>query len=200
MHKFLQSTWSAAALGAVTFLATLVLLWRQVPTPTTASAADSTTGSGPGFTLTANPEIDLLIADLRQRSLELDTREQGLRELELRIQAQAAEFKPITQEVARLMEVIDTTFVRVEESEAASLRKQAKIYTAMAPENAAGILHRLDDPAIVKILVQMTDKDMAAVLEAMAAAGPEQTQRVAKLTEMLRLTVPAQPTAPAPGR
>jgi hypothetical protein len=199
MLKLLQSTWTAAAVGALTFMGTLLLLWHQLPRPTPARVADPVLASGPGFALAANPEIDLLIADLRQRSLELDTREQGLRELDLRIQAKAAELTPITQEVARLKQVIDDTFVRVEASEAANLKRLAKTYSAMAADNAAAILRRLEDSGVVKILAHMSEKEMAAVLEALAAPGGEETARVARLSEMLRRTAHSRPGVQTPG-
>lgn len=198
MLKLLQSTWAAAAIGAISFMGALVLLWQQLPPPIPARAAEPTLDAGSGFALTANPEIELLITDLRERRLELDAREQGLRELEQRIQAQAAELAPITQEVARLMQVIDSTFVRIDEAEVASLKKQGKMYATMAPENAAAILGKLEDVAIVKILANMNDKETATLLEALAAPGAEEAGRVAKLSEMLRLTMHNAPNTPLP--
>jgi len=199
MLKLLQSTWTTAAVGAITFLGTLLLLWHQLPLPTPARLPDPALASSSGFLLAPNPEIDLLVADLRQRNLELDAREQGLRELELRIQAKAAELKPITQEVARVMQQIDSVFVRIEASDAASLKEQAKIFSAMAPDNAASILRRMEDPAIVKVLAHLNPKEKAAVLEALAAPGGEEIRRVAKLSEMLRFTVRVPSGGPSPG-
>lgn len=198
MLKLLQSTWTTAVVGAITFLGTLLLLWQHLPMTTPARISDPALASSSDFLLAPNPEIDLLIADLRQRNLELDAREQGLRELELRIQAKAAELKPITQEVARVMQQIDGVFVRIEASDTASLKEQAKIFSAMAPDNAASILGRMEDPAIVRILAHLNPKEKAAVLEALAALGGEEVSRVAKLSEMLRFTVRVPSGEPPP--
>jgi flagellar motility protein MotE (MotC chaperone) len=76
----------------------------------------------------------------------------------------------------------------VQDEETANLKKLAKVYSAMAPENAADILAQLDDIAVAKIMVFMKDADTAGIFESMAKKGPADAKRAAALSERLRLS------------
>jgi len=184
-----------AVAGAITFLGTMVLLWQQVepPAPPPTPVAQKLTS---GFTLSSNPEIDRLIADLQERQRELDSREQQLKDYEAQLQSQAAELSSITQAVARLQISFDNVVLQIKEEEAANLKKLSKTYATMPPDSAAEILRLLDDKGVIKILTFMKEEDMARILEALARPGQTEAKRVAELSQKLRLV--SQRSGPEP--
>jgi flagellar motility protein MotE (MotC chaperone) len=189
MIKLLQSSWMVSAIGAVLYGFTTFLCWHNPRPPKGGSVAPAKQAeTGPSWEF-KNPELEQLIADLKKEKGALNQREQQLNDLAARLQAERQEINQVTQTVRELQLDLDRTVLRVQEEETANLKKLAKTYAAMAPENAAAVLQQLEDPAVVKILVFMKEEEAAAVLESLAKRGEAEAKRVASLSERLRLSV-----------
>ena len=119
----------------------------------------------------------------------LDVREQELRDWAARLDAEQQEISVVTQRVARLQQDFDQQVVSVRASEAANLKKLAKIYSAMTPEGATKILKELTDEQVVKILMFMKDTETAPILELLAQQGQSEAKRAALITDRLRLAI-----------
>lgn len=195
MTKLLQSHWTAAGLGLILYLATTLLLWHP-QTAAQHSPATPVRKAGPSWTF-QNPELDQLLAELKREKEALAEKEKQLQDLALRLQSERQELNQITQLVQTLQAEFDLNVIRVQEQEGANLRKLAKVYAAMAPDNAVPILKQMDEPTLVKLLALMKDAEAAIVLEALGRSSEADAKRAAELSERLRLFLP-RPASAAP--
>src|SRR5687768_14265324 len=143
MMRFLQSPFTAMAIGGVSFLVTMFLLVQR-PLASQAAAEAAGTEVRPGFWEQHNPEVDLMLEELKKEKEVLDKREVELKELQTRLEAERAELNTVTQRVHQLQMEFDQNVVRVKEDETANLKKLAKMYANMSPEGACAILKELD--------------------------------------------------------
>jgi flagellar motility protein MotE (MotC chaperone) len=197
--KFLQSPLFAAILGGVLFLLTSAFLTTQGIA--TAPLADDGTDSaarpnlkGPSWDF-FNPELDEVVADLRSERDSLTAREKQLNELATRLKAERAELDDALKGMKKIQQQVDRDLFRIKEDEAGNLKRLAKMYSAMEPASAARILRELDDVIIVKILTLMKEPETALILESFSRLGEAETKRAAAISENLRSTVSAKPSA-----
>ena len=194
--KLLQSPWVAALLGAVCFLGTTVVLLQPkniVPArelhpegEPVEEEESSASGGNWGF---HSPEIDQLIAELKKEKETLAAREQELKELAARLQAERVEMNQATQTVHQMQQEFDKGVLRVKEEEMANLKKLAKLYTTMSPEAAVALFRQMTDDELVKILTFTKDADTAAYLELMSKPGDADKKRVGAIIDRMRATV-----------
>ncbi len=189
----MQSAWAVALLGALVFLATLILLWPSNLGATGQAGAAGAGGAEKSLWHFENAEIDQLIDAMKKEKASLAAREQQLNDLALRLQSERAELDKVMQSVRRMQQDFDEDVVRVQEEEVTNLKKLAKVYAAMEADGAAAILKELDDAAVVKIFVYMKENETAALLEVMAKEGEAAAKRAAAISERLRLSISKTP-------
>jgi len=196
MTKLLTSSWMTLPVSVVVYLAATLLFWKT-PVPSRIVGPDEAAAAAPSATSWefTNPESEQLMAELKAEKKSLAKREQDLNDLSARLDTERSELTLVTQSVHQMQTDFDKNVVRVQDEETANLKKLAKVYSAMAPENAAGILSQLDDIAVAKIMVFMKDGDTAGIFEAMAKKGPADSKRAAALSERLRLSTSRNNTA-----
>ena len=197
--KFIQSPLFAALLGGVLFLLTSAFLTTKgVATAPHGQEHDEGTGGanvkGPSWDF-FNPELDQVVADLKSERDALTAREKQLNELDARIRAERAELDAALKSIKSIQQQVDRDVFRIKEEEAGNLKKLAKMYSAMEPAGAAKILRELDDPVVVKILTLVKEPETAQILESLARLGETETKRAAVLSEHLRSTTSAKPSA-----
>ncbi len=193
MIRLLQSSWTAALAGLAAYLLTLTLVWRAAAPPP--SAAPPHLPTGPSWTF-ENPELDLLMGELREQREALAIRQKELSDLAARLRLERGELTQLTQAVQQAQSEFDQNVIRVRAEETGNLKRLAKTYAAMSPEGAAEIFKSLDDGTAVKVLTFMRDSEIAAVLEAMAKQGVPEAKRVAAFSEKLRLALPEKKGSP----
>lgn len=191
MIKLLQSTWTASLLGALLFWATVVALWQppMVARGQAGLSANSTHGQAASWEF-HNPEVDLLITELKLEKERLAKQALELSELAERLHTERLELNQVTQMVSQLQLEFDRNIVRVTAEEAANVKRLARTYAAMSPEGAAAILRQLDETTQLKILTQMKESEIAVLLEAIGRQSEAEARRVAALSERLRLSLP----------
>lgn len=204
MIRILQSNWLAVMLGVLAYAVTTTLLLRpdkliaqrQIQK---ARLVEKTEKIEPSWAF-KNPEVDELLADLRNQRETLKAREQELNDLASRLAVERQEIGIVTQRVVTMQAEMDQAFTRIQEQEVANLKRLAKVYATMSPEGAAKVMLESQDDAVVKILTYMKDSDTAAVLENMAKDSALAARRVAMISDRLRLItaqpLPAKPKAP----
>jgi flagellar motility protein MotE (MotC chaperone) len=196
MIRLLQSSWIAGLVGSVSFL--MVTAWSlRAPLSAIHPAqedADDALGSAEASWNFNNPEVQQLISELIKEKDALALRAQQLNDFAARLQTERLELNQVTQHVFRLQQEFDRNVVRIREEETANLKKLAKVYAAMTPDNALAILKELGDDQVVKILAFMKENETAPILECMARAGDIEAKRAALISERLRLTI-ARPVA-----
>ncbi|MBE0539889.1 MAG: hypothetical protein IH623_00690 [Verrucomicrobia bacterium] len=191
MIKLLQSIWTTSFVGALLFWGTVVMLWQApivVPSQANPDAA-IVHGDAASWNF-HNPEVDLLITELKLERERLAKRTVELNELAERLQAERLELNQVTQMVNQLQVEFDLNVVRVTTEEAANVKRLARTYAAMSPEGAAAILKQLDETTLVKILANMKESEIALLLEAIGRQSEAEARRVAGISERLRLSLP----------
>ena len=93
----------------------------------------------------------------------------------------------MTQSVARLRDDIDRQVIRIQEDEVVNVKRLAKTYAGMEPTSVAKIVAELDEKLVVKIMSQMKDDQMGAILDALAKTDARSARLAANLSDKLRL-------------
>ena len=199
MKKLLQSAWLIPILGTLLYLGTTYLLLApsSLRIPPRASAATETSLADNPLAATqwdfSAPDVDQLVRELKEEKEKLAKRETELNEYAARIAAERSELNSVTQEVYRLQANFNQVVTYVTSQEADILKRQAKVFATMAPEDAARVLDEMPDDRIVRLLMFMSEEQMAKILAVLAKPGPENAKRAAMLSERLRLSVQAPP-------
>lgn len=205
MNKFLQSPLFAAVVGLILYVAVTAMFWPPMTLPPPAEDAGATAAAhttkpmpraakvkGPSWDF-SNPEIDSLVSELKKEKEALAERARELDELAARIQAEKAELSAVTQNVHQLQREFDQTVLKVDEEEAANLKKLARIYSSMSPDGAASILKQLDEATVVKMMTFMKESETAPILETLSKIGDAESKQAAAISERLRLTISRKP-------
>lgn len=196
MKRFLQAPLTSITVGGIAFLLTMAALLKNAiearPLP-----VQKEPGSLPEkFWTETNPEVDLLLEELRREKEAFDKKRELLLELETRLAAERAEINTITQRVHQAQVEFDSHVIRVNEAETVNLKKLARVYANMTPEGASLILEELDDASIVKIFMFMKEAESAPLLEALAQKGELQARRAAGISEQIRRSIADKAKAP----
>ncbi|MCI0535277.1 MAG: hypothetical protein L0Z50_08615 [Verrucomicrobiales bacterium] len=189
MTKLLKSGWLTSLLGALLFLATTALVWRP-PASLHPPAEPSESGEGIVHSDLPNPDLDLLIEELRKEKESLEKKQIQLNELAERLRIERLELNQVTQMVRQAQTQFESNVVRMVEEEQVNLKKLARTYAGMSPEGAALIFRQMEEPTLLKVLAMMKDSERAPILEAMAKQGEADAKRVVTLSERLRLLLP----------
>ena len=205
--KFLTSSWMVILLGAVTYLGTTAVLVIKakdqiVPKPVVTTEVDDdgpkpvAVTRGPSWEF-VNPDLDEMVAELKQQKQDMEAERKTLLELSQRIQTERQELIQITQQVHRIQKEIDLSIIRVRDDEGGNLKRLAKTYSGMTPEGAATVMKGLDDVSLVKVLLYMKETEAAPILEGIGRKGEADAKRMALISERLRLAQMNR-TKPAP--
>jgi flagellar motility protein MotE (MotC chaperone) len=189
MMKMLKSGWVASLLGALLYLGTMLLVWRPPPParlPETAAPV-ATAAANLDF---RNPELDLLIEELKKEKEALAKKQSQLDELAERLRIERLELNQVTQIVHQTEAQFDSNVVRVLQEEMANLKKLARTYAGMSPEGAAIIFKQMDEMTLLRVLSIMKESETAPILEAMAKQSEADARRVAAISERLRVMMP----------
>ena len=103
MTKLLTSPWTSAPLGAVLYLASMLLFWKTPVPPALDRGHAAAAVHGPSWDFT-NPELDQLITELKSEKGAVALRQQQLDELAARLNAERQEVaaaKPVVIELAQ---------------------------------------------------------------------------------------------------
>lgn len=195
MISFLQSKWMVVIGGILGYAATTWFCLqpkRQLAEAAedihAAQAAASAIPTGPSWTF-RNPEMERLLAEIKDERDALQARASQLDELAARLDAERQEISVVTQTVYRLRAELDSTVTRVTQEEAVNLKKLAKVYASMTPEGASRILKEMDESQIVKILALMKETESAPIIESLGQGGQAEAKRAALISNRLRLTL-----------
>lgn len=198
--RLLQSSWMVALIGGLLFLGTIVLVLDPSKFEGVQVAAKEilrSPNNDPSWKF-RNPEFEQWVEQLKQEREALALKEQQLKELQTRIDAERAEISAVTQAVTQLQIEFDKNVVRFKQQEGENLKKQTKVIAAMSPEGAAKMLGELEDDEIVRILFTMKTDEAGAIVDAMSKAGKPEAKRAAVITERIRQAMPAAPSVKRP--
>ncbi len=203
--KALESPLVSSVVGGVAFLATWLFTLLSAAPSIRPAAAPAKTIIAPDGTVVAapshpveswvyyNPEVDLLMKELKSERKALATKEQELQALADRLKAERTELDQVAASVKKMQSEIDQQLTDIKAEEIPNLKRLAKTYSTMTPAGAAELLSKLDDVPVVKTLAVMKEAEVGPILEALTRMGPTEATRAAALTEKIRLA--KQPAA-----
>lgn len=183
-------------IGGILFFGTTALLLKPgklpVPVENPAEISPLKVASEPSWKF-RNPEMDQWIEEIKREKQALDAREQQLKDLEVRLNAERQEIAAATQTVSQLQTNFDKNVVRIHAQDEDNLKRQAKLISAMSPDGAAAMLNQMSDDDVVRILFTMKPADASLALDTMSKMGKDQAKRAAMIIERMRRALP--PTA-----
>lgn len=201
MIQILQSKWVAVVVGAIAYWGATVAAFTRhkfEPPPRPAETVPETSVvKGPSWEF-LNPELERLIAELKEQRDEVGKRSKDLDDLQARLAAERQEITSTTQIVWRLRTELDRALVRIKDEEVTNLKRLARVYGSMSPEGAARVLGETEEEQAVKVLASMKDTQSGPILESMSKVSTEQAKRAAALANRLRLLTANQPPAAKP--
>jgi flagellar motility protein MotE (MotC chaperone) len=192
MVRFLQSAWMTMLLGGLLFFGTTAALLKPSKFPVAVAAPGENTrvvSNEPSWKF-RNPEMDQWIEEIKREKEALNVREQQLKDLETRLNAERQEIAVVTQAVSQMQSDFDKNVVRLNSQDADNLKRQAKLLSAMSPEGAAATLIQMSDDDVVRILFTMKADDASLALDTLSKQGKEQAKRAAAIFERMRRTIP----------
>lgn len=131
-------------------------------------------------------EYSSMLDELKTQKEALSQKEQVLTRQADRIKRLENELRTARTKLEKLQEETAVNITEMEESEKRNLRKLAKVYSAMDPDQAAPILARLDDDTIANILIRMKERQAAKLLGSFGAQNAESKQRAALISKKIR--------------
>ena len=208
MH-ILSSSWFIVLLTLILLAGTVfVSFFKHAPPPKSPTVQNVNIDGAAVAALwnTQTGHIEQLTFELRNREYRLDDRAQELKEVEERIHNETLELQRFQNKLVSLQNKLDETILIIENEEVKNLRDMAVKYSNMEPDTVIQVFDVMDDIEVVKVLYFMDADAQAAIFSAMidrkeedAPALSQRTKdimpgpnRVAKLNEMLKFTVPPQ--------
>jgi flagellar motility protein MotE (MotC chaperone) len=195
MTRLLTSSWFVALTSCVVYLATTVILLRpsQFAMAQAVHQASRSPNDDPSWRF-RNPEFEQWVEEIKSEKEALRLREQQLRELQTRLDAERQEILTLTQAVHHLQTQFDKGVVRFKEQEIDNLKLQTKIIAGMSPEGAAAILNEMPEDEIVRVLFSLKADQSGQILESMSKTGKTEAKHAADLALRLRKVVSPPPT------
>ena len=141
-------------------------------------------------------EIQELVDALDGKKMELDKRSDEMEAFQTRLENERKELLEMRSQVEAIQDGLSSTIVQSKEGEMQNLKNLASTYAAMNADAVVGVLNEMDDNTVVKILALMKSDTVAPIFEAMEKVpnqGTQMSERIARLSEKLRLYKQAQP-------
>ncbi|MCS7091245.1 MAG: hypothetical protein NZM03_11115 [Limisphaera sp.] len=206
MIRVLQAPWMAAFVGGLLYLGVTFALLSPARLnlnperrPVSAGRPPRPADDLPSWRF-RNPELQQWIVELQRERQALAQREEQLKELAMRLEAERQELILITQTVARLQAEFDRNIIRFQETQAEQFKRQAKLLTGMSVEGQLALLQQMPDDDVVRLLALMKNDDVSQLLDMMSKGGPAEARRAVLLTEKMRRLLPPAGTNPGPTR
>ncbi|HWH68801.1 MAG TPA: hypothetical protein VNT26_05415 [Candidatus Sulfotelmatobacter sp.] len=195
MIRVLQSSWVVSVVSCLLYWATTAVLLKPAHFEGARPAAQEVkfaAGEEPSWRF-RNPEFEQWVEELKREKEELATREQQLRELQTRLEAERQEILSVTQTVHQVQMEFDRNVIRFKEQELQNLKRQAKVISVMSPEGAAAMLNEMSEQDLDRILFTLKPDNVSVILDSMSKMGKTEAKRAAELTERMRRILPPDP-------
>ncbi len=141
-----------------------------------------------------NKEVLELAETLKQREVKLKENEERVQRQMVLMEKEKQELVKIRNEIQTLHQTIAANITKnveyyiplIKEAEKKNLKKMAKMFETLSPENANPIMARMPDQTLVIVLSFMKPRNSAKLLAGYAAYNADSPRRAAELTEKLR--------------
>ncbi len=134
-------------------------------------------------------DLHELAAKLDQWSQDLDKKQKQSNEEEQSLNQREQILKAEQEKITLLQKGLEDKILRIEKHEGQSYIDMASIYADMKPEQAAVLMRKLTDERAARMLTCMKPTKTAKLLETWVASFPEDSERVAKISDQMRIVV-----------
>ena len=182
-------------IGGVLFFATTAALLKpsQFPVTIVEAREKAPVGNNEPSWKFHNAEMDQWIEEIKREKEALNVREQQLKDLETRLNAERQEIAVVTQAVSQMQNDFDKNVVRLNAQDADNLKHQVKLLSGMSPEGASATLTEMSDDDVIRILFTMKADQASLMLDTLSKQGKAQAKRAAAIFERMRRTIPQTP-------
>ena len=118
-----------------------------------------------------------IIRDVKKRQMELDQREERLKKQEARINTMRDDLDRQITELKTLHAKIEEQIQMRSDLEIRSVKRLAKAYAAMPPENAAVLISKMDTKIVIRVLGAMRERSAGRIL---AETPPELASKISE--------------------
>lgn len=141
-----------------------------------------------------NKEVLELAETLKQREVKIKENEDRVQRQMVLMEKEKQELVKIRNEIQALHQTIASNITKnveyyiplIKEAEKKNLKKMAKMFETLSPENANPIMARMPDQTLVIVLSFMKPRNSAKLLAGYATYNTDSPRRAAELTEKLR--------------
>ncbi|MBN2145000.1 MAG: hypothetical protein JW774_10285 [Candidatus Aureabacteria bacterium] len=138
-------------------------------------------------------QVDELASKLIEKEKNLMTREENLQLRESRFKEREEQLVARQKEVEDMLQkmtvYINEAMPLITDTEKKNLKKMARMFETLSPENANPMIAQMPDDTVVSILSYMKPRNSAKLLGNYASVNSEHARRAAKLAEMLKKLV-----------
>jgi hypothetical protein len=196
--NMLKSGWVLAILAALLNLGTTggVLLMERnaIVNGGDSGPKGKTNATAPYFWSFRPDEVEALITDLQHQREGLVERQTELDKLAAHIEAEKQELEKTRADIVAMRDSINDEIPQIQDSEKKNLKTLAATYSGINPQAVVAIFRQMDEGTCVKLLSQMKNDKVAAILQEMSIEDKDDsmTKRAARISDKLRLL--PQPT------
>lgn len=135
----------------------------------------------------AKKELELrqMIVDVSRQRAVLEQREKELAEKETRYEVKRAKLEELKKEMDEAQERVAKTTIEMESDEQRNMKKLAKIWAQMEPNEVANLVKGLDPEVVAKVIANMQERQAAPVLGALSTT-PNSERMASEIVEKLK--------------
>lgn len=141
----------------------------------------------PKFWSFRSREIETLVSSLNERQKQIANRENENKQVEGIVQSEKKELESSKAEIQAIREKLLAHIIVIEKSEEKNLIELANTYTNLPPESVVEVFKSMDDVFVIKIISHMETEVVASIFQSMISSAGNATERVARLTQLMRL-------------
>ena len=146
-----------------------------------------TEASAPAAVVPAPKELELrrLIVDVQKQRAALEQREKDLAARAALVDQDRAKLDDLKKEMDLVEERVKKNSVEMESDEQRNMKKLAKIWAQMEPNEVANLVKGLDPEVVAKVIANMQERQAAPVLGALSSM-PNTERMASELVEKLK--------------
>lgn len=134
-------------------------------------------------------ELDTWRAEMEKKKQDLMALDQNIIQREKLMREERVALNHDREELSKTQKKIEDRLVKISDSEAANIQQTALLYSAMKAEENIKLLRPLADDQVARLMAVTKLKRNAKVLETWSRLYPDDSERLVRITERMRLVM-----------
>lgn len=139
-----------------------------------------------------NPELDLLIQELKTRKEDIEKKEKELMLLETRVQKDLDQLSSITNRMRNLQDEFERSATTLTKNEEQNINRLLGLFKTLEPEQIGTILEPMSDEKIAKVFRLLKPAEVSPVVDLWLSKGGETETRIHNILEKYQGIIPAK--------